>query len=219
MIKLRPFEAIAFLVVGLMMLWAHYLIFVYAPNEKIMGAVQRVFYFHVGSAIAAYVSIAVVFFGSLMYLAQRSLVADIVAEAAAEIGFLFCTLVLVSGMIWGHAAWGTWFNWEPRLITFLLLWLVFLSYVLLRVFGDPQAIKSHAAILGTVGAVLVPIMVFSIKILPQVKQLHPQVVDKQGLDPRMSFTLLVTLVACVLLQALLLYVRVKIGFLERTSRS
>ncbi|MCB0335916.1 MAG: cytochrome c biogenesis protein CcsA [Bdellovibrionales bacterium] len=216
--KLKTYEWLGYGAVALVMLWAHYLIFVYAPTERVMGAVQRVFYFHVGSAIAAYVSIAVVFLGSLLYLAQKSLVMDLVAEAAAEIGFLFCTLVLVSGMIWGHAAWGTWFNWEPRLVTFLLLWLLFMSYVLLRVFGDPLAIKSHAAILGIAGTIMVPIMVFSIKILPQMKQLHPEVIDKQGLDPRMGFTLAISILACVLLQALLLYVRVRIGFLEKSSK-
>ena len=202
---------------GLLMMVTLYLVFIWVPGERIMGAVQRVFYFHVGAAVACYCSFALVFGASVWVLATRSWKADVWAEAAGEVGFLFCTLVLLSGMIWGHAAWGTWFNWEPRLVTFLLLWLLFFSYTMLRIFGAPSKIANHAAVLGILGAVTVPIMVFSIKLLPQVAQLHPQVVEKRGLAPEMEKVLLVAILAMVCFQALLVWVRARIGFLTRRS--
>lgn len=197
-----------------LLVWSNYLVFLYVPNERVMGPVQRIFYFHVGSATASYCAIAIVLIASMSYLATRSWKMDVVAEAAGEVGFLLCTIVLISGMIWGQSAWGTWFRWEPRLITFLLLWLLFLGFNLLRMFGDPDKIGSHSAVLGIVGAVTVPIMVFSIKLLPQVAQLHPEILEKGGLDPKMKFALFVTMAAIVFLQFLLIWLRARIGFLS-----
>lgn len=187
-------------------LYVQYLVFIYVPDEAQMGAVQRIFYFHVGSAMAAYLCIAGVFLGSVVYLAQSKLEMDLLAEASGGVGFLFCTVVLLTGMIWGHAAWGTWFNWEPRLLTFLLLWLVFLGYVLLRAYSRASNLKKHSAVLGIVGSCMVPLMVFSIRILPQIKQLHPQVVSQGGLrDPRMGFALVITILFCSLFAGFLTY--------------
>jgi heme exporter protein C len=202
---------------ALLIFAALYLVFIWAPDEQIMGAVQRIFYFHVASAVACYCSFAIVFGASIWFLASDSWRADVLAEAAGEVGFLFCTIVLISGMIWGHAAWGTWFNWEPRLVTFLLLWLLFLSYTILRNFGEPQRIAKHSAVVGILGALTVPVMVFSIKLLAQSAQLHPQVIEKRGsLAPEMQTTLILTMIAVALLQAVFLWLRARIGFLSHT---
>ena len=196
--------------------YTNYLVFLVVPNERVMGPVQRIFYFHVGSAIAAYCACAVVLVGGLGYLATRSRKMDALSEAAGEVGFLFCTIVLVSGMIWGHSAWNTWFRWEPRLVTFLLLWFIFLTFNLLRRFGDPQRIPAHSAVLGIIGALMVPIVVFSIKFMPNLPQLHPVVVENRGLkDPSFILAMFVGMGALVLLQGVLIVIRTRIGFLER----
>lgn len=195
--------------------YCNYLVFMVVPNEKMMGAVQRIFYFHVGSATASYVSIALLLFGSVFYLATRNKDADLLAHSAAEVGFVLCTIVLASGMIWGHSAWNTWFSWEPRLVSFLLLWLLLLAYNILRVFADPNKVASQAAVLGIISAVNVPVVIYSIKLLPNIAQLHPQVVEKQGLkDPLFVTAMFYCMVAMVVLQFLLVLIRWRIARLE-----
>ena len=192
---------------------ANYLVFIWVPPERIMGPVQRIFYFHVGCAIACYCCVGIVFVCSLIFLSRRAATSDIVSEAAAEVGFMFCTMVLASGMIWGHAVWNTWFNWEPRLVTFLLLWLILLSLNLLRVFGDRNKIAAHSAVLGVLGAVTVPLVILSIKLLPQVAQLHPQVIATGGLHPAMKQVLLASVLAIISLQILLVWLRAQTGLI------
>lgn len=201
-------------VVFLLICYANYLVFLWVPTEQIMGPVQRIFYFHVGSAVACYFSFAIVFVASIVYLAKKNIKADIVSESAGEVGFVLCTIVLASGMIWGHAAWNTWFRWEPRLLTFLLLWLIFFGFNILRMFGDRQKIAAHSAVLGIIGAITVPIMIFSIKLLPQVAQLHPQVTKEGGLHPDMKYTMFVLMGTMVLFQFMLLWLRVRVGLLK-----
>ena len=197
-----------------------YYVFMVVPNERVMGAVQRIFYFHVGSALSCYLAFAVVFFASLLYLGTRSNLADIIAESSAEVGFMLATLVLASGMIWGHSAWNTWFRWEPRLISFLLLWLIFGGYNVLRVYGDKSRIRAHAAVVGIVGSITVPIVIYSIKLLPQVAQLHPQVVDKGGLKhPSFKYALLMATVSLALLTIQLIVLRVRIGIINEKQQA
>ena len=148
---------------------SNYLIFMVVPSEQTMGAVQRIFYFHVASAIACYIAFGLVFIASVLVLVKKEKIYDALNVAAAEVGFLFCTIVLISGMIWGKAAWGTWFRLEPRLVTFLFLWLIFLAFNILRNFGGQSFRANHSAVLGIVGAITVPIMVYSIKLLPSFK--------------------------------------------------
>ncbi|MFM1848411.1 MAG: hypothetical protein RL417_1885 [Pseudomonadota bacterium] len=196
--------------------WTTYLTFLVVPNERLMGPVQRIFYFHVGSAIACYAACGVLLVASLWVLATRSRIADAIGHAAGEVGFLFALIVMVSGMIWGHSAWNTWFRWEPRLVTFLLLCLVFLGLNLLRVFGDPAKIPQHAAVLGIVSAVTVPLVVYSVKLLPHVAQLHPQVVENRGLkEPLFISTMFTAMVSLVLLAALLMWYRARLEIAAR----
>jgi heme exporter protein C len=196
--------------------YANYLTFLVVPNERLMGPVQRIFYFHVGSAIACYLSCAILFVASLWVLATRSRIADAIGHAAGEVGLVFALIVMATGMIWGHSAWNTWFRWEPRLVTFLLLCLVFAALNLLRLFGDPQKVAQHAAVLGILSAVTVPLVVYSVKLLPHVAQLHPQVVENRGLkEPIFEHTLFVTMGALVLLQCCLVWYRARVEILRR----
>ncbi len=165
-----------------LVLAANVMVFTQVPNERVMGAVQRIFYFHVGSAMASYVMVAIVFLASVLFLATRSSAWDLLAQASANIALLFCLIVLLTGCIWGHAAWNTWWRWEPRLVSFLILTLLCFSYVILRKFSSSSEQNAvFAAVLGILVAINVPVVIFSIKFVDQLQQLHPQVVAKQGL--------------------------------------
>jgi len=191
---------------------AQYLIFMVVPNEVVMGAVQRVFYFHVPAALCCYVAFAAVFVASIMYLATRNRAADRISTACGEVGFVLCTVTLITGMIWGHSAWNTWFRWEePRLVTFLVLWLIFLSFTVLRNFGDPSRSADHASVLGIMGAASVPLVYLSIKLLPQSARLHPEVIEQGGLrDPSFIWTFCFSCTALLCLTAFLVWLRYRI---------
>ena len=203
---------------GALVIVCNYLVFMVVPNERTMGAVQRILYFHVGSAFACYCSAALVLGGGLWYLATRESRADLLAQAAGEVGLVFCSMVLFSGMIWGHSSWNTWFRWEPRLVTFLLLWFVFLAFNLLRAFGDRARVATHSAVLGIVGAITVPLVVFSVYFLPNVPQLHPKEVVVGGLaHPYYRITFWGCVFTLILLQSVLVWIRVVMGRIEYTT--
>jgi heme exporter protein C len=198
---------------------ANYFVFLVVQSERNMGAVSRIFYFHVGSAIACYCAFAVVFFCSVAYLSSRHWLADRLNEAAAEVGFIFCTLTLASGMIWGRTAWNTWFRWEPRLVTFLLLWLIFLAFTVMRMFGDVRKLGAHSAVLGILGSFTVPLVWISVRLLPQSAQLHPQVLEQGGLQiPNAKFTLFLTMAGLVIFLFSLIFLRARIGILEEKQK-
>ena len=207
---------LTFLLVGV----AQYMIFMVVPSEQVMGAVQRVFYFHVGSALACYAAFGAVFVASIAYLTTRNERADIFSAAAGEVGFVLCTIVLITGMIWGHSAWNTWFRWEePRLVTFLVLWLIFLSFTVLRNFGDPSKTAVHGSILGILGALSVPLVYVSIKFLPQSARLHPEVIEHGGLrDPSYWQAFGLSVVSLMVLCSLLVWLRYRVGVVEQAAR-
>ncbi len=199
------------LLVGLV-LW---LIFTVVPNERTMGAVQRILYFHVGAAVACYFMMGTVLVSSIGYLTNKNRSFDNYSIAAAEVGFIFCSITLFTGMIWGHTAWNTVFRWEPRLVSFLCLWFIFLALFALRHFGDQARIAGQSAVLGILGAVTVPIVVYSINLLPHFAQLHPQVIATGGLkDPSYRYTLRLSMLAMVVFSFTLTYVRAKISQIQ-----
>jgi len=108
------------------------MIFLYAPQELTMGEVQRIFYIHVASAWTALLAYFLIFLGSVGYLWKRSSFADDFAHAAGEIGFVFCTCVLVTGPLWAKPVWGIWWTWDARLTLTFVLWLLFVAYLMLR---------------------------------------------------------------------------------------
>lgn len=215
--KLFPLiSALTLLLLGV----AQYFIFMVVPNEQIMGAVQRVFYFHVAAAFACYAAFFAVFVASISFLTTRDKKHDIFCVAAGEVGFVLCTIVLITGMIWGHSAWNTWFRWEePRLVTFLVLWLIFLSFTVLRNFGDPTKTAVHGSILGIIGAASVPLVYASIKLLPQSARLHPEVIEHGGLKaPSYWQAFGISVVGMLSLCALLIWARYRIGWAEERAR-
>ncbi len=183
-------------------------VFVWVPNEAVMGAVQRIFYFHVGAAFAAYLMIFLMLVSALFFIGTRDRSWDLLGAASGRVGLLFCSIVLATGMIWGHSAWNTWWRWEPRLVSFLILWLTLLAYELLRSTmdeGDRRA--SVSAVLAIFSAINIPIVVFSVKLLSHTEQLHPQVIAQQGIrDARFGVTLGLASLALLVFALWLLWV-------------
>jgi heme exporter protein C len=210
------FELSLLLLVGVAIFYSLYLVFMVVPNEQVMGAVQRIFYFHVGAAMACYVLIAVLFMSSVLYLVSKSVVWDQVSIAAGEVACLFCSIVLFSGMIWGHSAWNTWWRWEPRLVSFLVLWLLLLAYALTRSFLESdEKLQSFSSVVGILVAIQIPIVIFSVRLLSPQEQLHPEVVANQGLkDSRFVLALISANISTILLGLLLFLYRVRQEFLK-----
>lgn len=191
--------------------FATYMVFLVVPTEKVMGAIQRIFYFHVGSAMACYASFGVAFVASLAVLATRNKHWDAVNVAASEVGFMFCSVTLGSGMIWAKTAWNTWFRWEPRLVTFVLLWMIFAGFLILRRFGDENKLEIHSAVVGIMGSLMVPIVWLSVYLMPQVAQLHPKVVEKGGLrDSSYVWCFVISSLALLVFAFTLIWIRARL---------
>src|SRR5713226_6310355 len=142
---------------------ALYLAFVYAPTEAVQGDVQRIFYFHVPIAWVMEVSFFVVFVCSALFLWKRDERWDIYARCSAELGVVFTTLVLITGSLWGRPIWGTWWAWDPRMTTTLILWAIYVVYLMLRSYSADRARGArYAAVLGIIGFVDVPIIHLSV---------------------------------------------------------
>src|SRR5438477_9299414 len=194
------------------MLAALWLVFMAVPTEREMGIVQRIFYFHVASAWVAFLGFFLVAGASAVYLWNGARTADRLAEAAAEVGVLFCTLVLVTGPIWARPVWGVWWTWDPRLTMTVILWAIYAGYLMLRAFGgEDDAVRRYAAVLGIIGVLDVPIIMVSVRLL---RGIHPAVLTRNeggsGLvDPWMRLALLVSSVALILLGVWLMQLRVR----------
>ena len=189
-----------------------YFIFIYAPIEKTMGIVQKIFYFHVPSAFAAFLAFFVVALFSVAFLMKRNYFYDRISYASAEIGVMFTTIVLVTGPIWAKPAWNTWWSWDPRLTTTLILWFIYIGYLVLRDFtGEDERGARFAAVFAIVGFVDVPIVYFSIRWW---RTIHPQPVlmggEGSGLAPKMLFALMFSLAVFLLLYFYLLLTRLRL---------
>lgn len=182
-----------------------YLVFGYAQIESTMLEVQKIFYYHVSAALTVYLAFGINCLFSIKYLIQRKSNDDLLAAAAAEIGLIFCTIVLLSGPIWARYAWNTWWNWEPRLTSTLVLWLMYIGYFILRSALEADKRKLYSAVLGVIAFVDVPIVHFATKFWKS--EAHPERGAKFDIAPSMLYTFLVVLAACILLFTLLLIVR------------
>lgn len=189
-----------------------YLIFGYAEMERTMLEVQKIFYFHVSAAMTVYLAFGVNFFFSLKYLIQRKSYDDLRAAAAAEIGLVFCTIVLLSGPIWAKYAWNTWWNWEPRLTSTLVLWLMYISYFILRSALLDDKRRIYSAVLGIVAFLDVPIVHFATKLWKE--KTHPGRGAKLDVEPSILHTWLVVLLAFLILFSILLVLKYKISSTE-----
>ncbi len=199
---------------GVAMAVAAFAALVYAPTEQVMGPLQRIFYFHVPTAVVAFLAFAVAFVASIAYLSSGERHWDTLALSAVEIGELFSTLVLLTGMVWARAAWNTWWTWDPRLTTTLVLWLIYAGYLVLRGSVEDEGRRArYGAVLAIVGFVDVPVVFMAIRWW---RTIHPVVFDSSGahVEPRMLAAFLISLAAFVILFAALLVARTRLEALS-----
>lgn len=213
---LRALIPVSFLV----MIVALYTAFLYAPTERIEGDIQRMFYIHVPAAITMYVAFSLVFLASLMYLLRRDARWDEVAASAAEVGTLFATTVILTGPMWARPVWGVWWVWDARLTSTFVLWLIYVAYMMLRVYGGPaDQIARFCAVLAIIGFLDLPIIHYSVTWW---RTLHPEPkVMTQGslgggVEPVMLACVGVGLLAALALFATLFTLRLR---LERSRRT
>jgi len=189
----RAFPIFALITAGLLS-FALYQALVVAPTEQTMGDVQRIFYYHVPSAWTAFILFFTNLVASIVYLVRRNLKADAVAVVSAEVGLVFLTVNLVTGPIWARPVWGIWWTWDWRLTSTLGVWVIYVSYLMLRRFSASTQTPVLASVMGIFGAACVPFVYFSIWYF---RTQHPSPVIGRGgeLDPRMAHVLLINWLA------------------------
>ncbi len=209
----RLFPILAVLT-ALMLVYALYQALVVAPTERTMGDVQRIFYYHVPSAWTAFLLFFVNLVASVGYLVKRNPKVDALAMVSAEVGVVFCTVVLVTGPIWARPVWGIWWTWDVRLTSTLVLWLIYVSYLLLRRFSDSAQAPVLAAVLAVFGALDIPLVYFSIWFF---RTQHPQPVIGGGgsIDPRMWRVLLINWMAFLCFALLMGWSRYRLESMRR----
>jgi heme exporter protein C len=198
---------------------ALYAALVATPAERVEGNAFRIFYFHVPFALLTYVAFFFVLVGSLVYMWRQSQPWDRLARSAAEIGLLYCTLTLATGVLWGRPVWGVWWTWDARLTSTLVLWFIYLGYLMLRSYVEDRARAArYAAVLGVIGFLDVPIVQFSVNWW---RTLHPEstVLASAGrsLPAPMLIALALGMLAVTLLFAFLLLLRLKAEQLRDTA--
>jgi len=209
---MNRYERWALGAVGLMLV-AGAAIFLYAPTDYLQGPVQRIFYLHVSSAIAAYGCFTVVLIGGLLYLRTENIVADRFARAGALVGVLFTTVTLVMGMLWAKPIWGTFWTWDARLTSTLVLWIIYMGYLLVRRLAEPgrQAARL-AAVVGIFGFFDVPIVHFSVTWW---RTQHPgPVIVNDALPAAMLGTFLFTMACTLVLAGVMVWIRWRIETLQ-----
>jgi len=194
-----------------LLLIVSYAIFFKAGPLAVQGDAARILYFHVPMAIVAFLAFFVVFGASIAYLRTSNARWDHLGRASAEVGVIFTTLVLITGAIWGYPIWGTWWSWDPKLTTTLILWFMYLGYLMVRGYAEPPRGPRYAAIVGIVAFVDVPIVYLSSYWW---RTLHPQPVigplAEQQPSPSIVWLLLLSVVAFGVLYAFLVRVRYEI---------
>jgi heme exporter protein C len=166
-VRILNWAAVITLVIGLLA------IFFYAPVERTMGNVQRIFYFHVGSAWVGSVAFFVALISGVLYLRRRQVKYDTYAVASVEIGLVFLTMAIVSGSVWGRPAWNTWWIWSPRLTLVTVAWLSYAAYFMLRgAIDDPDKRRRFSAVYVIVAFVTVILSYLSVRFL---RDIHPVV--------------------------------------------
>ena len=189
-----------------------YLVFGYADYEKTMLEVQKIFYFHVSSAFTSFLAFAVTCVCSIIYLVKRNFKADLIAANSAELGLVFATIVLTTGPIWAKSSWNTWWNWEPRLTSTLILWLTYAGYFILSNSASSAQKKRFSAVFGIVAFLNVPIVYYSVK-LWQSSSLHPPTTTRSNLAESMRSAWLISWFALTLIYIVLLKMRTDLGII------
>jgi heme exporter protein C len=202
------------------MLIAVALVFLYAPEEAVMGQVQRVFYFHVSAGWVGMLGFLVAAIAGIIYLRTGRHDWDIVGLSAVEIGMAFAFINIVTGSIWARPIWNTWWTWDPRLTTATVMELIYAAYLMLRAgIEDPDRRARFGAVYAIVGFISVPITFMSIRLF---RTIHPVVIGSGDpnatgsfdMTPKMLQTFMFSLLAFSVFFADLLWHRVRLGRLS-----
>ncbi len=207
--KATPLSVSAAVAVAL----AYVRVIFFTPYEAIQGPAQKIFYIHAPSAWVAFLAFGLVGLTSVLYLALREERLDRIAESSAEVGVVFTTVVLVTGPLWGKPVWGTYWTWDARLTLTLFLWFIYLAYLVLRGAIDDRAMRArYSAILGILGALLIPFIHLSVYLF---RTLHPRPIvmkpETPSLPGQMLTTLVIAFAAFTLLYVALLRVRYRLA--------
>ncbi|HET9803246.1 MAG TPA: cytochrome c biogenesis protein CcsA [Candidatus Acidoferrum sp.] len=189
-----------------------YLSFYYAPVERTMGGIQKIFYLHLPSAFTSFVALAIGFVANVLYVIRRTAKWDWLGVASSEVGLVFISVVLITGPIWAHPVWGIWWTWDARLTLTLVLWLMYVGYLVLRsMVEEPDKRALFGALFGIFAFLDVPLVYFSIRWW---RTQHPQPVilggPGSGLEPRMRVAYLLVWAAFLGLMALLIRARYRL---------
>lgn len=203
----------------LLMAVATWMVFFYAPQEAVMGNVQRIFYFHVAAAWVGMLGFLVAAVAGIFYLWKGTRRWDNVELAAVEIGMVFAFIAVVMGSIWARPIWNAWWTWDPRLTTVTIMLLIYAAYLMLRAgIDDPNRRARFGAIYAIIGVLSVPLTFFSARLF---RTIHPVVIGTNqpgatgafDMTPKMLQTFLFSLAVFTLLFAVLLWHRVRLGAL------
>jgi heme exporter protein C len=163
----------------------------FTPIEAIQGPAQKIFYLHLPAALAAFMAFGLVALTSILYLWLKDSKLDLIAESSAEVGVIFTTMVLISGPLWGKPVWGTWWTWDARLTLTLFLWFIYVGYLVLRgAIEDPAMRARYSAVLGILGALLIPFIHLSVYLF---RTLHPMPIVLKPSAPSLPEEMLETL--------------------------
>ncbi len=203
-----------YIITLILMLISTYAALIYAPTETIMGNIQRIFYFHMGTVWVATIAFMIVFVASIIYLINGKKKWDVLAYTSAEIGVLFITLTIITGSIWAKPVWGTWWTWDPQLTTTFILWILYIVYLLIRAnSGFDEKKAKYSAVFAIIAFIDLPLVYISARVM---RGISPVVFGPGGggIEPKMLNALLITLVSFTLLFILLLIERIKIENLK-----
>lgn len=163
----------------------------FTPIEATQGLAQKIFYLHLPAALAAFMAFGLVALTSVLYLWLKDPKLDLIAESSAEVGVIFTTMVLISGPLWGKPVWGTWWTWDARLTLTLFLWFIYVGYLVLRgAIEDPGMRARYSAVLGILGALLIPFIHLSVYLF---RTLHPMPIVLKPSAPSLPKEMLETL--------------------------
>jgi len=198
------------------------MVFTYAPLERVMGAVQKVFYFHVATAWVGMIGFIIAAVVAIIYLVTKDLKWDAINLAAVEISLVFFFIAIALGSIWARPAWGTWWTWEPRLTTAAILEMVYLAYLLLRQgLEDPERRARFGAVYTIVGGLSVPLTFISIRLF---RTIHPVVIggggsEKMNMTGEMVATMLFNIAVFSVIFITLFWHRIRLGqFTEKIEQ-
>ena len=185
-----------------------------APIEAVQGVVQKIFYAHVPNVIPSYLGFTLTAIGGIGFLKTRRVHWEQLSVAGAEVGLVFCTLILLTGPVWAKPVWGHWWVWDLRLTSTLILWFIYVAYLLLRGFAfGSDAARTFSSIYGIAGILAVPFVYFAVD-LARGDTLHPSNPAREGLPPAMAWTLAAGMLAYLLAFGWLAARRLRLARLE-----